>query len=396
MDAGETRPAATFTGRVAAILELSPENRPFTLRRMRGAIAAGHRLTAEAGARVLAEGGNAVDACIAAAFTSWVAESPLTGPGARRLHARPPGARPLRRACSTSSSTIPGLGLAAARARPRWRRSTSTSAPDSTQVFHIGAASVRRPGRRRGPRGGAPRLRAAAVGASCSRRRSSSRATGFELTRPQAYLHAILDVILRHTDEGRAHLRPATARGSSRATRSPARPRGHARAARRATAPASSTAASSAARVVAHVREQRRRAHRRRPARLPRRPAPADRARRTAGTSSSSNPPPSSGGILIALRPALLDRARRGRRAGQRRGDRALAEVMREQTRARAGELRPRPLPRRARARLLDAGGARARRAARIRARQPGAPRAGRRAGRRTSRSSTPPGTPPR
>ena len=49
---------------------------------MNGAVAAGHPLTAEAGARILAEGGNAVDACIAAAFTSWVAESPLTGPGA--------------------------------------------------------------------------------------------------------------------------------------------------------------------------------------------------------------------------------------------------------------------------------------------------------------------------
>src|SRR5204863_447281 len=46
------------------------------------AVAAGHPLTAEAGARILAEGGNAVDACIAAAFTSWVVESPLTGPGA--------------------------------------------------------------------------------------------------------------------------------------------------------------------------------------------------------------------------------------------------------------------------------------------------------------------------
>ena len=48
---------------------------------MRGAIAAGHPLTAEAGARMLQEGGNAVDACLAAAFVSWVAESPLTGPG---------------------------------------------------------------------------------------------------------------------------------------------------------------------------------------------------------------------------------------------------------------------------------------------------------------------------
>ena len=49
---------------------------------MKGAVAAGHPLTAQAGADILAEGGNAVDACIAAAFASWVAESPLTGPGA--------------------------------------------------------------------------------------------------------------------------------------------------------------------------------------------------------------------------------------------------------------------------------------------------------------------------
>ena len=49
---------------------------------MRGAVAAGHPLTAMTGARILEEGGNAVDACIAAGFTSWVTESPLTGPGA--------------------------------------------------------------------------------------------------------------------------------------------------------------------------------------------------------------------------------------------------------------------------------------------------------------------------
>ena len=46
---------------------------------VRGAIAAGHGLTAAAGARVLEAGGNAVDACVAAAFVSWVAESPLAG-----------------------------------------------------------------------------------------------------------------------------------------------------------------------------------------------------------------------------------------------------------------------------------------------------------------------------
>ena len=49
---------------------------------MRGVVAGGHPLTAEAGADVLRAGGNAVDAAIAAMLMSWVAESPLTGPGA--------------------------------------------------------------------------------------------------------------------------------------------------------------------------------------------------------------------------------------------------------------------------------------------------------------------------
>ena len=49
---------------------------------MKGVVAAGHPLTAEAGADVLRAGGNAVDAAIACVLMSFVAESPLTGPGA--------------------------------------------------------------------------------------------------------------------------------------------------------------------------------------------------------------------------------------------------------------------------------------------------------------------------
>jgi gamma-glutamyltranspeptidase/glutathione hydrolase len=49
---------------------------------MNGVVAAGHPLTAQAGADVLRAGGNAVDAAIAAVLMSFVAESPLTGPGA--------------------------------------------------------------------------------------------------------------------------------------------------------------------------------------------------------------------------------------------------------------------------------------------------------------------------
>ena len=49
---------------------------------MGGVVAAGHPVTAEAGARVLRDGGNAIDAAVAAVLTSFVTESPLTGPGA--------------------------------------------------------------------------------------------------------------------------------------------------------------------------------------------------------------------------------------------------------------------------------------------------------------------------
>ena len=49
---------------------------------MRGVVAAGHPLTAKAGADVLRAGGNAVDAAVAAVLMSFVAEPPLTGPGA--------------------------------------------------------------------------------------------------------------------------------------------------------------------------------------------------------------------------------------------------------------------------------------------------------------------------
>jgi gamma-glutamyltranspeptidase/glutathione hydrolase len=47
-----------------------------------GVVAAGHPLTAQAGARVLREGGNAVDAAVAAMLVSFAAEPLLTGLGA--------------------------------------------------------------------------------------------------------------------------------------------------------------------------------------------------------------------------------------------------------------------------------------------------------------------------
>src|SRR5689334_10495614 len=168
---------------------------------MRGAIAAGHPLTAEAGARVLARGGNAVDACIAAAFTSWVAESPLTGPGGG-------GFMLVHRARDRSDTLLdffvvqPGAGLER-RERAAMESIDVDFDSSSSQVFNIGAASVAVPGTVAGL-AEAHRAYATLPWRDLIEPAAELARGGIELTRPQAYLHAILDVILRHTDEGRA------------------------------------------------------------------------------------------------------------------------------------------------------------------------------------------------
>jgi gamma-glutamyltranspeptidase/glutathione hydrolase len=168
---------------------------------VKGAIAAGHPLTAEAGARVLAEGGNAVDACLAAGFVSWVAESPLTGPGGGGfllVHR----ARDGRSRLLDFFVSVPGEGLA-----PDAIGEMETIDVDfdssSTQAFGIGCASVAVPGVLVGletahktfGRAPWPTLFEPAIALARE---------GVVLTPQQAYLHAILDVILRHTEDGRA------------------------------------------------------------------------------------------------------------------------------------------------------------------------------------------------
>src|SRR5918999_3217554 len=100
---------------------------------MKGAIAAGHPVTAEVGADVLRAGGNAVDACVAASLASWVCESPLTGPGGG-------GFMLVHRARDQTTRlfdffvAVPGLGLG------RHERAAMESvdvdfSPESSQVF---------------------------------------------------------------------------------------------------------------------------------------------------------------------------------------------------------------------------------------------------------------------
>ena len=297
---------------------------------MRGAIGAGHPLTAEAGARVLAEGGNAVDACVAAAFASWVAESPLTGPGAggfALVHSA--DGRPDR--IADFFVATPGRGLDE-------RDGADMHAVDvgfggeATQVFHIGEPSCAVPGATAGLEAlhraygllPWPELLRPAIELACG---------GVELTRQQAHLHAILDLILRHGDEGRRiYSRPDGSRlVAGDVLRLPDLAGTLERiAAEGAAAIARGELATVIAQTVADGGGQlglddlrRYRVRWRSPVRI-----------RYRGYEVLSNPPPSSGGVLILYGLALLERLADGA-AGTPRAVAALVEVMREQTRAR-------------------------------------------------------------
>jgi gamma-glutamyltranspeptidase / glutathione hydrolase len=298
---------------------------------MRGAIAAGHRLTAEAGAEILAEGGNAVDACLAAAFASWVAESPLTGPAAG-------GFLLVHRARDRSDRlldffvTRPGRG--SGEPNEAHMESIDIDFDGSThQVFLIGEGSCAVPGAVAGLEAAHARY------ASLPWRRLLEPAIalargGVELTPQQAYLHAILDLILRHTSEGRAVygrdgritageriVMPDLAETLERLAEGGA---------------AELYEGELGAQLVRHleqngglVTQDDLAAYRviwRRPIRVS-----------YEGREFVSNPPPSSGGVLIGYGLSLLDRLGKDGNPGSADAIEALVEVMREQSRARAG-----------------------------------------------------------
>jgi gamma-glutamyltranspeptidase/glutathione hydrolase len=103
-----------------------------------GIVAAGHPLTAEAGARALREGGNAVDAAVAAMLTSWVTEPLLTGPGAGGyMLVAGAGAQPELLDFFVSAPGYDAPDAECAALAPI----EVDFAGDARQVFHVGAAS---------------------------------------------------------------------------------------------------------------------------------------------------------------------------------------------------------------------------------------------------------------
>jgi gamma-glutamyltranspeptidase/glutathione hydrolase len=281
-------------------------------------------------------GGNAVDACVAAAFAAWVAESPLTGPGAGGFAlVHPADGRPPRLADFFVAT--PGLGRPPAPGAEMHAVDVGFGGDsDTTQVFRIGEASCAVPGATAGlaavhsAYGRLPWVEVIRPAIELARE-------GVELTRPQAHLHAILDLILRHAPEGRrlysrpdgGRLQPGdrlrlpdladtleriAAAGADLLYRGEL-----------ADAIVETVAGGGGTLTRRDLEEYE--VVWREPVRV-----------RYLGHEVVSNPPPSSGGVLIAYGLALLERVGVGD-AGSVEAIAALAEVMREQTRARAGEL---------------------------------------------------------
>lgn len=115
---------------------------------MSGVISAGDAETSAAGAKILRRGGNAVDAIVAAAFVSFIAEVGvvhLGGSGVAQVF------KPGRNGQSSSStvydffSTMPGIGRSQLPGRLDFEKVTIDFGP-TTQEFYLGRGSVAVPG----------------------------------------------------------------------------------------------------------------------------------------------------------------------------------------------------------------------------------------------------------
>ena len=274
----------------------------------RGAVAAGHPVTAEAGARGAARGRQRGRRRGRRGAGLVRHREPADRPRRRRLHARPqPATRP---PCSTSSS--PCRAPTGSSAAPSWSRSRSTSPTESAQVFHVGAASCGVPGTPAGleralraVRDGAARGAGGPGRAARPRRRRGQRRAGLLHRDPRADP----DPLRR----GGSDLRARGAICSARATCSASPTLGDAL--ERLGAEGSEPLLPRRGRAADLRVGGRARRHARAPPISP--PTRRSRASRSRATFRDrevlTNPPPSSGGILIAFALELLEPP--GRRA---------------------------------------------------------------------------------
>jgi gamma-glutamyltranspeptidase/glutathione hydrolase len=168
-----------------------------------GVIAAGHPLTAQAGADVLREGGNAVDAALGAMLASFATEPLLTGFGA--------GGYMLVVAPDREPVLLDFFVEAPGRAADPEARGElipiTVSFGDAIQVFNIGAASVGTYGTPIGIHAAADRFGRMSL-ADLAEPAARLAREGVEVTAQQAYVFKILGDIVMSTPECAALFAP--------------------------------------------------------------------------------------------------------------------------------------------------------------------------------------------
>jgi gamma-glutamyltranspeptidase / glutathione hydrolase len=170
---------------------------------VRGVVAAGHPLTAEAGAEVLRSGGNAVDAALAAMLTSFVAEPLLTGIGAGGyMLVAAPGREDVLLDFFVAA---PGHGADTSNRAPLVPAEVSFG--DAVQIFNIGAASCGAYGTVAGIWAAAERFGTIPLPELAAPAAALARG-GVEVNEQQAYLFEILAPITALTEESRALYMP--------------------------------------------------------------------------------------------------------------------------------------------------------------------------------------------
>ncbi len=297
---------------------------------MKGVVAAGHHLTAEAGAQVMREGGNAFDAAVCAVLTSCAAESLLTGLGA--------GGFLLAHTAAGEDHLYDFFVEAGGRGLDPSARAELVGVEvlfdDVTQLFNIGPSSCGVPGTAAGLWEVAQRhcsMPFAELAAPAIRWARE----GVRVTPEQAYVFTILDPVITRLPETRALYAPeGRLLGAGDLFRFPELADALERLAQEG--PSSIYSGETAERICSWVCERggllstedlaAYRVIEREPVRA-----------RYRGRDVLTNAPPSSGGILIAFALDLLERSARHPAPRSAESLARLADVMDEANRVRAG-----------------------------------------------------------